>query len=211
MLHDVPEPLPLNQRTEGACVGFGWSAQLAVGPIHNPTDNVYAQDYYRSAVHVDRAAGRYWAVGASVLAGAQVARRRKVITGYRWAFGIDDVIDTLVVKGPVLLGLNWYDSMYRTRPDGRVRVDGSIVGGHCILATGYIHLHPRWGGSWIEWVNSWGPTYGVDGKGYIRATDLGDLLQQSGEACIADEVQPRRPEPNRRRALPGVTSTGSPA
>lgn len=190
-LHQIPYPLPLNQGAEGACVGFGWTGQMAVGPIFNKGSNTYARAYYMAARAVDRAAGRYWPEGASVLAGAHVARQRGLISGYKWAFGIDDVIDTLCVKGPVVLGVNWYESMYDTDLAGKVQINGAHVGGHCILATGFIQNHPQWGGDWIQWVNSWGPNYGVRGVGYISVADLKMLLGQDGEACIANEVLSR--------------------
>ena len=190
-LHQVPYPLPLDQGAEGACVGFGWSGQLAVGPIFNRASNTYAQAYYMAARKVDRLEGRYWPEGASVLAGAKVARSRGLISGYRWAFGVDDVIDSLVVKGPVVLGVPWYESMYETDRAGRVLINGSLVGGHCILACGFIKDHPQWGGDWVQWVNSWGPHYGVRGVGYISVSDLHVLLKQDGEACIANEIVPR--------------------
>lgn len=194
-LWPIPSPLPLDQGAEGACVGFGWSGQMAVGPIYNPASNSYARQYYEDARQVDRSEGRYYREGASVLAGAKVAQRRGLINGYRWAFGVDDVIDTLCAKGPVVLGINWYESMYQTNPDGRVVVNGQIVGGHCILATGYIPNDSEWGGNYIQWVNSWGPSYGKQGVGYIRDTDLAMLLNQQGEACIADEIKPEVAKP----------------
>lgn len=171
-------------------MGFGWSGQMAVGPIMNPADNAYARQYYADAQELDRSEGRAFAEGATVLAGAKVAQDRGLITGYKWAFGIQDVIDSLVAKGPVVLGLNWYDGMYETGPEGRVAVNGPLVGGHCILATGFVLNHKTWGGNWIRWTNSWGPTYGVNGNGYIREMDLAALLAQDGEAVIADEIAP---------------------
>jgi hypothetical protein len=187
-------------------VGFGWSAELSVGPIFNRTNNDYAQAYYLAARAIDRAEKRYFPSGASVLAGAKVALQRGLISGYRWAFGIDDVIDTLVSKGPVVLGINWYESMYQTDLAGKVRMNGSLVGGHCILASGYIQDHPQWRGDWIQWVNSWGPSYGVNGVGYIAVPDLTALLKQNGEACIADEIDPTvaKPKPAWWRWVSGL-------
>lgn len=203
-LWPIPAPLPLNQGSEGACVGFGWSAQLSVGPIYNPTTNDYARTYYEDARLIDRAEGRVFSEGASVLAGAKVAQARGLITAYRWAFGVDDVVSALCAQGPVLLGLPWYESMYGTLPDGRVVVNGQLVGGHCILATGFIPAaENKWRTDVIQWVNSWGPTYGFNGVGYISRADLASLLSQDGEALIADEVNPEARRPWWWRFLPG--------
>lgn len=202
----IPRPLPLNQGAEGACVGFGWSGQLSVGPIFNKTNNAYAKDYYTWARAIDKLAGNVFAEGASVLAGAKVAKNRGLISGYRWAFGINDVIDTIIAKGPVVLGIPWYDSMYGTLNDGRIEVNGPQVGGHCILAVGYYPNHLAWGGNWIALLNSWGRTYGVNGIGWVRDSDLSMLLQNDGEAVIADEIDPHEPKGRIGRAMDSVKS-----
>lgn len=186
----IPTALPLNQGSEGACVGFGWSAELAVEPVQLNVSNAFARVMFEGSRRIDREMGNNYPMGASLLAGAKFAQQQGWISEYRWAFGIDDVVDTLVAKGPVVLGINWYDGMYSTETDGRVRINGNLIGGHCILATGYIPNHPVWGGNWIEWVNSWGWTYGVKGLGYIREADLDRLLRDQGEACIATDIAP---------------------
>lgn len=191
----MPGNFPLNQGREGACVGFGWAAELACDPVRIPATQDFASLLYQSARDEDAKTGYRYPDGASVLGGAQACKNRGYISGYRWAFGIDDVIDTLVAKGPVVLGINWYDGMYETAQDGLVIVNGPCVGGHCILATGYWPNHPVFHTDVIQWTNSWGANYGENGKGYIRVSDLDMLLQQQGEACIATDVapQPKRP------------------
>jgi C1A family cysteine protease len=76
--------------------------------------------------------------------------------------------------------------MYRTKRNGVVVVDGNLVGGHAILITGYdpamiIDGKPC---EVFRWRNSWGTGYGINGSGYILYSDLENLLQQSGEACV---------------------------
>lgn len=205
-LWTIPNSLPLDQGSEGACVGFGWSAELAVDPITFNVSKNFALNVYNGARAIDQAEGNYWPEGASVLAGAKYAKRQGWISEYRWAFGIDDVIDALVSKGPVVLGVNWYDGMYATESDGRVRINGPLVGGHCILATGYWPDHPVWGGNWIQWMNSWGRTYGKMGVGWIRDIDLQRLLEENGEACVAMDIAPTNPVPWWQRILHAASS-----
>jgi hypothetical protein len=200
-LWEIPRQLPLNQGTEGACVGFGWSALLGVGPIFNVATNRFAQQFYEDARAEDKRNGVDFAEGASVLAGARVAKKRGLISGYKWAFGIQDVVNTICAKGPVVLGIPWFDGMYETDSRGLVSVNGSLVGGHCITATGYWPNHPVFGGNVIQWINSWGPGYGLRGIGYIREMELSYLLSQEGEAVIADEIAPIVPKTRIRRAL----------
>lgn len=187
---DVPADI-LDQGQEGACVGFGWADELAAAPVvakqlpGAPTiNNPYAMDLYHRAQAEDRAMGNNWSEGASVLAGAKAVGKLGLISEYRWAFGIDDVIDTIITHGPVVLGIPWTDGMYYTDPRGLVTTSGSIVGGHCLVAYGFVPNDPVFGADMIWWLNSWGRSYGVQGTGYIRATDLAGLLSQQGEACV---------------------------
>lgn len=183
----------LDQGSEGACVGFGWTADLLASPKPHKTDdatgNRYALDIYRNAKLIDEWEGEDYD-GTSVLAGAKIVRERGYIDSYRWAFGVEDVKNAILTTGPVVIGIPWYDSMYGTRKSGLVEVGGEVVGGHCITITGY---HPSMrirGEDWnarykvFRWRNSWGPYYGINGDGLIRYEDLRDLLADQGEACV---------------------------
>lgn len=191
VIWDTPKPLPLDQGREGACVGFGWAGELAVGPIHNPADNVFAFTFYSAARAEDKLNGLDIAEGASVLAGARVAKKRGLISGYKWAFGANDVVDSICAKGPVVLGTNWYDGMYQTNRQGLLSISGPLVGGHCWLAIGYWPAHPVIGSDCIVLLNSWGRAFGINGRAFMRVMDLEYLLKQDGEACIADEIEPQ--------------------
>jgi hypothetical protein len=186
----VPKPV-IDQGSEGACVGFGWTNELRARPVQVslPDPERFAIALYRQAQRVDEWPGEQYS-GTSVLAGAKVCQSLGYIGAYRWAFGIDDVIDSLVAAGPVVLGIPWHESMYQTRPSGLIEVTGEPIGGHCILATGYDpkrrFLKEGFTTTFeaVRLRNSWGPTYGVDGDGWITVTDLAALLAGHGEACI---------------------------
>lgn len=128
--------------------------------------------------------------GTSVLAGAKIVQSRGYIGEYRWCFGVEDVRDAVISEGPVVIGIPWHEGMYGTRESGLVEVSGGLVGGHCLLITGY-HPSMRLRGEdynerfkVFRWRNSWGPDYGVRGNGFIRYEDLRDLLKGWGEACV---------------------------
>lgn len=182
----MPWMMPLDQGQEGACVGFGWSAELASAPVQYSVSDSFAQKLYNSARAEDKLMGNVYDEGASVLAGAKAVKRMGVIREYRWAFGVDQIIDTLIQKGPVVLGVNWYDKMYETNIAGLVDVDGELVGGHCITAFGYRKNYQNQ--ECIVWMNSWGPTYGVGGVGYLPVEGLARLMKEDGEACIATDI-----------------------
>jgi hypothetical protein len=184
---ELPNNFPLDQGEEGACVGFGFSGELAAAPVVIPTDNQFAFDLYARAQAEDQKMGNVWDEGASMLAGAKACKLAGHVSSYRWAFGVDDVIDTLCAVGPVVIGIDWYSGMYDTTTDGLVQVFGDVVGGHCILLTGFWPAHPAWGDV-VLWENSWGLSYGVNGRGFIRVADLQRLLSAQGEACVLVDV-----------------------
>jgi len=185
-------PTILDQGSEGACVGFGWVAEALNEPYRVMLEKVKAdipRDNHEFALHVYREAQKIddWDgesyEGTSVLAGAQVMNRYNLIKEYRWAFNIDDVIDSVVQKGPVVLGIPWYQGMY-TAENGVVKVSGPNVGGHCIIAVGYKDSSEKLGGKpSIILQNSWGYGWGIRGLAEISVASLERLLKR-GEACV---------------------------
>lgn len=192
----------LDQGSEGACVGFGWTQEAVMSPVRvsvadmaqrlwiGGSANSVASAVYHNAQSEDRAMGNNWDGGASVLAGAKAMSNLGYIREYRWCFSIDDVIDTLIYHGPVVLGINWHESMYYPDGFGELQTDGAVVGGHCIVASGYNVgkiMHPSSGRpprSMVQLTNSWGPVWGQTGQAWIEARKLSELLADGGEACV---------------------------
>lgn len=180
----------LDQGNEGACVGFGKTGYMLTSPLGGrPTaskGNKYALDLYRSAQTIDPWPGEDYS-GTSVLAGAKTLKNRGLISSYHWAFSVQEIRDALIATGPVVIGIPWYEAMYSTDRSGLVTIGGPKVGGHCILLTGY-YTRATIGGKSVSdlfrWRNSWGKSYGLNGSGYIKMTDLATLLADQGEACI---------------------------
>jgi hypothetical protein len=188
----VPGPI-LDQGREGACVGFGWTAEALATPIpvnlsrmkiKVATDpNVFARTVYQRAKVLDEWEGEDYD-GTSVLAGAKVLKELGLVKEYRWAFSINDVIDAIISKGPVVLGIYWYAGMYDA-PDGILNVAGSVVGGHCITAIGYrLGKYTKTGVDSVILQNSWGKDWGINGLAELKVTQLDMLLRNDGEACV---------------------------
>lgn len=183
----------LDQGREGACVGFGWTAEALSTPVavdlsklkaDAPDDpTAFAKSIYKRARLLDQWEGEDYE-GTSVLAGAKAMRELGLVKEYRWAFNIADVIDGIIHRGPVVLGIQWHKGMYQA-PDGVLTVSGEIVGGHCIAAVGYKVSSDKINGEeGIILQNSWGDDWGNKGLAIIRTSELAALLDNYGEACV---------------------------
>lgn len=185
------EGVVLDQGNEGACVGFGWMGEFLSQPVApNPQPSrvatqQYANNIYETAKTIDEFPGENYE-GTSVLAGAKVMQARGFIKSYRWAFSIEDIRDAIIQEGPVVIGIPWRDGMYETDANGIVKVAGKLVGGHCLVITGYDPAMKIGNRKYevYRWRNSWGSSYGINGSGYIKANDLAKLLKGVGEACV---------------------------
>lgn len=189
-----------DQGSEGACVGFAWSHELAAKPKVIETDADYALRIYNRARQLDEWEGEDYS-GTSVLAGIKAvmeienSKGNPLIKEYRWAFGAEDVVRTLGYKGPVVLGIEWHSSQYYPDENGRIWLNGDVVGGHAILAKGINIVWKDPNGpatfdnvddlnSLITLHNSWGESWGKGGDAWFTVYELNYLLGRDGEACI---------------------------
>lgn len=163
-------------------------------------DDTFARKIYYRARQLDPWEGEDYE-GTSVLAGIKAVQEivnskgKPLIKEYRWAFGIQDVLRVLGYRGPVVLGIWWYDNMYDPDENGFIHLAGTKVGGHAILANGVkiVKLDPTLPATWVNvnkvesYVrlhNSWGTGYGLGGDALISVNDLELLLMDDGEACV---------------------------
>jgi len=169
----------LDQDGVGACVGFGWSNELAADPVSvQGVTNDLGFKIYHEAQLIDEWPGENYE-GTSVLAGAKIVQRMGYMDEYRWAFGIDDVMLTLSELGPVVFGVPWYQSMFAVAADGRLTISGVASGGHCILGD---ELDIQQGRIWL--LNNWTRNWGIDGRAWMAIEDWDKLLRQGGQACV---------------------------
>lgn len=210
----IPDPRPvywrrgpvLNQQREGACVGHGVTAELTATPdrvdLTSPaiaaawkanggagTPPTKAQDFafwdYHEAQKDDPWTGEDYE-GTSVDAGLRVARRCGTIGSWRWAKTRTEFRAALQALGPVLLAIPWLDGMYEA-PGGLLRIEGSEVGWHCILANGYhpslsIARSPK--GEKARLLNSWGTSWGDYGSAWVDFGRLWDLIEANGGEMV---------------------------
>lgn len=198
----------LDQGQEGACVGFGYSHDLAARPVPvMGVTNLFAFERYWDVQREDPWPGGAYAGatpkydGTSVLTGAKVFTDRGFYSGYDWAMNAAEVAQAIGYTGPSILGLDWYVGMFDPDKDGFLRLTGGVAGGHCICAVGvkivykpvglikWIFNNRTWvdvdmAKSYIVVHNSWGSSWGDNGNAKISLADLDTLLKAGGEACF---------------------------
>jgi hypothetical protein len=187
----------LNQGETGTCVGHAWRAWYEMAPkMRRPHQGIGAMDIYRRAVLVDEwesnnaeAMGPESGLvsGTSVRAGAKVLQEYGLLGSYAWAWDADTVADYVTRRdgSSVVLGTNWYESMFHPGPTGMVRVSGRVVGGHAWVVRWYY----RGMGVFLA-TNSWGASWGKNGEFRIAGEDLERLLREDGEAACGLETVP---------------------
>lgn len=198
-------PLSLDQGPDGACVGFGYSHELAARPQSvTGIDYHFALRLYYDIQRIDPWPGGAYPdaeefyEGTSVLSGAQLLRSRGFYSGYYWALTAKDIAVGVAYKGPAVLGLDWHEGMFNPDANGFINDTGPIYGGHCVIAMGvtikykyrYAFWRTRtwddvdWENSYITIKNSWGPGWGNNGTAKMRLSTLAGLLSRNGEACF---------------------------
>lgn len=172
----------LDQGQEGACVGFAWMHELNALPISKKVSNASARAMYKRAQQLDPWPGEEPTYsGTSVLAGAQAMQEAGHLVEYRWAFTIDDVLATLAAHGPVVIGVNWHQGMFKTDANGYIEPTGEVMGRHCTCLRGLLRRRGSW---YVVGRNSWDEDWGVNGDFKMSAKHLGELLKAGGDACV---------------------------
>jgi hypothetical protein len=192
-----------DQGQEGACVGFGFGHELVASPVAVAgVDNAYCREHiYWGTQRIDPwPGGAYpsadpWYEGTSVLSGAKYLTDEGFYTSYDWAITTRDAALGVGYAGPAVLGLNWYEGMYEPDANGFIHPSGVQVGGHCILAIGVVIVWKA-GAVQYPWENvdldksyfilhnSWGQSWGQNGRCKLSLRDFDVLLQQHGEAVF---------------------------
>jgi Papain family cysteine protease len=182
-----PEPV-LDQGNYGTCVGNGFAQWGNTLPIDDKYIEKDARAIYYEATIIDGSPDNPDSPGggqqgATVRSGAKAMVARKRIGAYAFAASIDDVVAWLIGKGPVVFGTDWMDDMFYPDANGYVKPTGSLAGGHCFIARGYLA-----GENAILFRNSWGASWGLGGDFKMKLVDAKTLFAMQGEAVAAVEL-----------------------
>ncbi len=178
----------LDQGNAGSCTGDAGIGALGTDPlfasfpktIKYSLDQAGAYKLYSDAEILD-GNGAYPPndFGSSGLSIATVLKNAGIIDSYQHTFTMNDALLALT-KYPILFGTNWYNSMFSSDPDGRVRIAGGIAGGHEIIARQLDVNNSR---VWFD--NSWGSSgWGIQGRFYLTFADFNTLLGQQGDVIV---------------------------
>jgi hypothetical protein len=197
----------LDQGKIGSCTGnaatkclsyqpfWGEAAVQAVIGTDGTADEAYAVGVYSAATQLDDVEGSYPPndTGSDGLSVAKVLQSRNLISGYQHAFSLEALL-TALSEQPVIVGTEWCQDMFDPRADGRLAVDGAVVGGHEYCLDELDVKNER---VWLQ--NSWGDDWGQQGRAYLTWPDMKTLLSRQGDCTIfvpASSPPPQPPPPD---------------
>jgi hypothetical protein len=176
-------PTAYDQGRSSSCVGQTCQGMLNTTPQTAAIPLTTRKRYpgtliYQNAQRLDQWPGEepsYY--GTSALGAMRYLKNEGIVKEYRWCFGLDDVLDTLVQYGPVGIGVWWYSGMMSTDSRGYINPTGSQVGGH------EVELHGiDVSGEYVIGTNSWGLGWGQRGRFKLSWENLDRLLHEDGDA-----------------------------
>ena len=202
-----PRHIPiLDQGQVGSCTGNAGIGALASDPIFASVTNSFKYPLNETgAVHLYSDAeiidgdGPYPPNdnGSSGLSIAKALKNTGLIASYQHIFDSNSALLALE-QYPILFGTYWYSSMFTPDSDGRVHPTGTIAGGHEIVSRQIDAPNQR---IWFD--NSWGTSWGVQGRFYLTFTDFNTLLLQQGDiiVLIPATTAPAPPAPTADQTL----------
>lgn len=173
-----------NQGSSPMCVGYAWAHWIEDGPVdHGGIAPIMPpQTIYEQAQFVDEWPGEDYE-GTSVRGGVKYLQSASFVKSYYWAFDINTIVQYILTYGPMVVGTDWYTSMFYPDRTGMIRTTGRLAGGHAYVLNGVDTIARK-----FRIKNSWGKSWGKGGMAYISFNDMAKLIANQGEACIAVET-----------------------
>lgn len=176
----------LDQGQTPMCVGYSTAGWIVAAPVVNPLPDPVA--VYHDAQLVDGSPLPH--EGSTVRAAMKVLQSKGVVSQYNWAFDLTTVINYVLEKGPMVVGTNWYRSMFSVDTNYNIGISGKIAGGHAYIFIGadQNHKNKRGIGAFLI-QSSWGKLWGNNGRAWLSFANVDRLLREQGEAAVATELQ----------------------
>ena len=193
----------LNQGNLGSCTGNAATKCLSYEPFWSEpavrkelgsdasADEEYAVGVYSDATNLDVYPGAYppTDTGSDGLSVATVLKSRSLISGYQHAFSLEALL-TALAQQPVIVGTEWRQDMFHPAPDGQQTITGSVAGGHEYCLDEIDVENQR---IWMQ--NSWGDSWGIEGRAFFTWDDMRTLLAASGDCTIFAPIGSPPPSP----------------
>lgn len=182
----------------GSCTGNAAAGVLGTDPFYATLpaglvdDEGEAVRLYSAATALDDYSGTYPPddTGSDGLSVAKACQRAGLISGYTHITSVA-AAQTAIKTGPFIVGTSWYSSMDEPEADGLVTVGGLVRGGHEYVCDGYDAENDLW---WFT--NSWGASWGKQGRFCMSSASFARLLAEQGDATVfLPAAAPFPPEP----------------
>lgn len=169
----------LGSCTGNAAIGAVGTSPLWSSSITTSLDEETAVAIYSAGTRLDSEPGEYppTDTGSDGLSVAKACKTAGLISGYTHATSLNEMLSALQT-GPVIVGVNWYNSFDNTDSQGLVSLpaNASVRGGHEFEVLG-MDLNKQL----FTCVNSWGAGWGVNGYFYMTFTTMSRLLNEDGD------------------------------
>jgi len=183
VLHERKVPV-FDQGNLGSCTGNASVGAVATAPLfaalpasHPALDEALAVKVYGEATALDDYSGTYPPddTGSDGLSVAKALQARGLISGFLHATSLV-AMQAALQDTPVIVGTNWYQSMFTPDSNGFVHPGGSVAGGHEWEVVG-MDVDAKV----FTAVNSWGTSWGLAGFFKISFADMDRLLHENGD------------------------------
>jgi hypothetical protein len=179
-----PRYSPVLEQDVGCCSGaamVGWlgCAPHALSAVDTKAfDLELAHKIYSLATRYDPFPGQWPPedTGSSGLAASKAARQLGYISGYSWAFTTNGMLSALQ-RGPVMIGVPWYEGMFTPDDNYRLWDRGKVAGGHEVLVRGVL-------GPDLVLSNSWGAGWGNQGEALLPLEVWERLRKQQADVVV---------------------------
>jgi hypothetical protein len=182
LAHAKGNPNARDPLGNGHCVGYSMKHLLLCHPIVNKAPTLSGSDIYHLAQTMDEWDGTAYQ-GTSVRAGLKALQSLGFIGGYLWTSSPATVAQWLLSgRGPVCIGSSWYGGMdFPNKASGyRIAPTGTNRGGHAYIIDGVNQALRR-----FRILNSWGPTWGQNGRAFLTWDDLQFLMSERANAAAS--------------------------